>query len=328
MRQERYLTIVAGSVKKTRYYLVVTTRDEEYSDENIIYFYQTQDEEMVGELIGLFDRKFGRKPEREEDVPEEKPELPEDAPGRSTQVAGPPQFSEVSFAARSSDELSVEDQVLIEERIEKVAKGSRFWDGMSSTSTHGNYHDGSEDELSPVNLYYQAEKWEKALICKEHEGEDESAAEPDVEVPLIVHIRSKEKPEAAEPEPIGEKHATSAVPVSQGEPPKPIHWLLNWREILDALEWKNDEEGRRQIARLNKVHHGPIVSTGRGGQPKVGKAKLIEWWNGLRDKFEAGEKKKSDVRSTVEDRHAYGRDGEVFPEISGHIKRRRKDRKP
>lgn len=328
MWQERYLAMVAGSVKKTKYYLAVTTRDEEYSDENIIYFYQTRDEEMTGELIGLFNRKFGRKPGREEAVPEEKPELPEDAPGRSTQVAGPPQVSEVSFAAQSSDELSVEDQVLIEERIEKVAKGSRFWNGMCSSSTHGNYHDGTEDELSPVNLYHQAEEWEKALIRKEHEDDDEMAVEPDVEFPLIVHIRNKEKPEAAEPEPNGEKHATSTDPVSQSEPPKPIHWLLNWREILDALEWKNDEEGRRQIARLNKVHHGPIISTGRGGQPKVGKAELIEWWNGLRDKFDVIEKKKSDARSTVEDRYDYGRDGEVFPDISGHIKRRRKDRKP
>jgi hypothetical protein len=328
MWQERYLAMVAGSVKKTRYYLTMTIKDEEYSDEDLTYFYQTQNGEIAGELAGLFNRKFGRRPEREKDVPEEKPELHEDAPGCSTQVAGSPQFSEVSFAARSSDELSVEDQVLIEERIEKVAKGSRFWDGMSSSGIHGNYHDGSEDELSPVNLYHQAEKWEEALIRKEHEGEDESTEEPNVEFPLVVHIRSKEKPEAAEPEPGGEEHATPAVPVSQGEPPKPIHWLLNWREILDALEWKNDEEGRRQIARLNKVHHGPIISTGRGGQPKVGKAELIEWWNRLRDKFEAIEKKNSDAQLTVEDRYDYSRDGEVFPEISGHIKRRRKDRKP
>ncbi len=316
-------------MKKTRYYLALVTKDEDDSEENCSHFYQVEDREIAKKLVHLLNREFGPRYTREDQIKEEEPELPDDAPGGSAQITGPPLFSEVRFELQPCNKFSEEYQFFIEEKIEKVASGSGFWDEMNNRYLPSNYHDGSENELSSVNLYYQAEKWEKALIRKEHEDEHEPAAEPDVEFPLIVHIRNKEKPEAAEPEPIGEKGATRAASASQGEPPKPIHWLLNWHEILGVLDWgKKGKEGRRQIARLNEAHEGPIIFTGRGGQPKVGKAELIEWWNRLRDKFEAVEKKKYDARSTVDDRHAYGRDGEVFPEISGHIKRRRKDRKP
>ena len=37
---------------------------------------------------------------------------------------------------------------------------------------------------------------------------------------------------------------------------------------------------------LNKKYAGPIIRPKQGAQPKVDEAELLEWWNGLGQKFE------------------------------------------
>jgi hypothetical protein len=53
----------------------------------------------------------------------------------------------------------------------------------------------------------------------------------------------------------------------------------------------------------------------------VVRGKLLEWWNDLERWFQEREGRDADAQATVAERHAYGRDGEVVPEIGGHTKR-------
>jgi len=108
----------------------------------------------------------------------------------------------------------------------------------------------------------------------------------------------------------------------------PVEYLMNWREILDELKQKNDDEKRDRIRRLNNMHGGPIIFPGRGTQPTVDKAKLVAWWNGLEDRLRELEQQQTDRQATVADQVNYGKDGTVVPDIAGGVKKRRKDRKP
>ncbi|MGA2257348.1 MAG: hypothetical protein ABSG53_22045 [Thermoguttaceae bacterium] len=107
----------------------------------------------------------------------------------------------------------------------------------------------------------------------------------------------------------------------------PVEYLMNWREILDELKQKNDEEKRTRIRRLNDMHDGPIIFPGQGAQPTVDKAKLLPWWNGLEDRLRELEQQQADRQATVADQVNYGKDGTVVPGIAGGVKKRRKDRK-
>jgi len=114
----------------------------------------------------------------------------------------------------------------------------------------------------------------------------------------------------------------------QGKPEAaPVEYLMNWREILDELGLKNDEEKRDRIRRLNTMHGGPIIFQGRGAQPTVDKVKLVAWWNGLEDRLRELEQQQADRQATVADQVNYGKDGTVVPGIAGGVKKRRKDRK-
>ena len=108
----------------------------------------------------------------------------------------------------------------------------------------------------------------------------------------------------------------------------PIEYLMSWREILDELKQKNDEEKRNRIRRLNDMHDGPIIFPGKGAQPTVDKAKLVAWWNGLERRFRELEQQQADRQATVADQVNYGAAGIVVPGISGGVKKRREDRKP
>jgi len=108
----------------------------------------------------------------------------------------------------------------------------------------------------------------------------------------------------------------------------PAEYLTNWRAILVALERKNNAVNREQVRHLNDTYGGPILFPGQGAQPKVNKAKLIEWWNGLEAQWAVGPNKARDVKPSTASRHNYGRAGVAIPEISGGEKQRRKDRKP
>lgn len=110
----------------------------------------------------------------------------------------------------------------------------------------------------------------------------------------------------------------------------PREYLTSWREILIALGMKDNAEDQGKVKRLSKrFSEGcPITIPKQGAQPKADKAKLLEWWNGLEQKFEESRRRERDRRATVAGQHPYGRDGIVAPDISGEVKKRRKDRKP
>jgi len=111
-------------------------------------------------------------------------------------------------------------------------------------------------------------------------------------------------------------------------PPLPLPMLTSWREILVALGLKNNHEDQGKVSRLNKQYAGPICIPGRGAQPVVDKAKLIEWWNDLEAKVRGARDRSRDAKATAAAQHGYGRDGVVAPDLAGEVKRRRKDRKP
>lgn len=112
------------------------------------------------------------------------------------------------------------------------------------------------------------------------------------------------------------------------EPISPKELLANWREIVIALGMRNNEEDKRKVERLNETYNGPIMKPGQGKQPIVDKVKLLEWWNNLEKLVESQMEQARDARLTVQDTHPYGREGEVVPEISGQVKKRRRDRQP
>jgi hypothetical protein len=116
--------------------------------------------------------------------------------------------------------------------------------------------------------------------------------------------------------------AQDAKTPTHGPPPSPTRYLMSWREILDALDLKNNQENQRRVRDLNKQYEGPIALPTQGGQPKVNKAKLLDWWNHLEIRFmTAGGGTNTDA--TLQARHEYGRDGTVLPDISGHVQKRR-----
>ena len=55
------------------------------------------------------------------------------------------------------------------------------------------------------------------------------------------------------------------------------------------------------------------------------KAKLLEWWNGLEQKFRDEKQRQRDAKATTAAQHPYGQGGIVAPGISGGVKKRRRD---
>jgi len=111
-------------------------------------------------------------------------------------------------------------------------------------------------------------------------------------------------------------------------PPDIPEYLANWREILVALGMKNNVEDKQKVFRLNKTYSGPIQIPGQGRQPFVEKMGLLKWWAGLKTKVQQSEQRQRDAQATVASGYNFSRDGEVTPDISGGVKKRRRDRKP
>lgn len=107
------------------------------------------------------------------------------------------------------------------------------------------------------------------------------------------------------------------------EQESPKQYLTNWREILVALEKTDNKEDRSRIKALNDRYAGPIISPKQGAQPKVEKAKLLVWWNGLEKQFQESQQQRSDAEATVAAQHPYGRGGTVVPGIVGGVRKRR-----
>ncbi len=115
-------------------------------------------------------------------------------------------------------------------------------------------------------------------------------------------------------------HENSAGPESQ---PKAI--LTSWREITDALNMEHSEQSK--VKSLNERYEGPIPNPGKGSQPIVEKSVLISWWNRLAILQQELSNQNKGEKLSAESSHEYGKSGEVAPEISGEIKKRRSDKK-
>jgi len=104
---------------------------------------------------------------------------------------------------------------------------------------------------------------------------------------------------------------------------RPAVLLTNWREITNALEMKCEEQDK--VKSLNERFKGPIPKPRKGSQPVVDKATLLDWWNSLAVRQQELANHRDSKQLIGEISHAYGRDGKVFPEISGAEKKRRSD---
>jgi hypothetical protein len=121
-----------------------------------------------------------------------------------------------------------------------------------------------------------------------------------------------------------EQQSEPAKPtVENANPPAPNQYCLSWRDILDTLDLDNNDDNRNKVRGLHGLHDSPITLGSKGCQPKVNKAKLIEWWNSLERRFQEVAERDRNREATVAADHNYGRDGVVVPEITGSVNRRR-----
>ena len=141
-------------------------------------------------------------------------------------------------------------------------------------------------------------------------------------------VLSEPPPTSPAVEPLDTEGGGEQPPRSLAPLPVPEKQLTSWREILVALGMTYNSEDKQKVDRLNETFNGPIVKPGQGMQPFANKRKLLEWWNGLEATVQEQANRARDTEETVKGTHAYGREGEVVPEISGEVKKRRKDRQP
>jgi len=107
------------------------------------------------------------------------------------------------------------------------------------------------------------------------------------------------------------------------QPIVPVTYLMTWVEILNALNLSNTFENKRRVRDANLLFDGPIIPPSKGSQPRVNKAKLLEWWNGLEDRFREIKQNQVDKQATVQEQYKYAKDGTVAPGIAGHVRKRR-----
>jgi len=135
------------------------------------------------------------------------------------------------------------------------------------------------------------------------------------------------------PSPTATAPPTPTAPTSTGTPPTapptPAKILVRWRDIVEALPLRETmpqstyEERRRRLAYLNQRYGGPIQTRGKGSQPRVDLAELLDWWNALTLQVQHAIDRERDAAATLLDQHNYGRAGRVAPSIAGSIKARR-----
>ncbi len=130
------------------------------------------------------------------------------------------------------------------------------------------------------------------------------------------------------------REATLVARAREAPTPQPAHredpsgasppvYLTSWREILHDLGLKSGDKDK--VRKLNEEHGGPIILPEKGGQPRVEKGKLLTWWVGIEKLWDEQRQRQLDRDSTLEAAHDYGRDATVLPDISGSVKKRRKD---
>ncbi len=103
----------------------------------------------------------------------------------------------------------------------------------------------------------------------------------------------------------------------------PKQYLSGWPAMLGAVGLKNNKMDKHRLLSLSELYDGPIPKVGRGKTPRVEKGKLVNWWNGLDEKFQASHAALNDKAATVEELYQHGRDETVVPGISGHVQKRR-----
>lgn len=108
-------------------------------------------------------------------------------------------------------------------------------------------------------------------------------------------------------------------------PAEPKVYLTSWREILDALSLTPHQKDK--VAKLNKDFDGPIVVEKQGAQPRVERSTLLAWYNGLEARFQEVRQRHRDRQATTAGGYSYGKEGTVVQEISGSVKKRRRDAK-
>ena len=103
--------------------------------------------------------------------------------------------------------------------------------------------------------------------------------------------------------------------------------LTSWREILITLGYKNNQEDRKKVLRLNETYAGPIVPGKQGQQPCVMKQTLLDWWQTLEIRMQDEQNQAKGKTADGEAQHDFGKTGRAAPNIGGGVKQRRRDRK-
>jgi hypothetical protein len=99
--------------------------------------------------------------------------------------------------------------------------------------------------------------------------------------------------------------------------------LSRWSDICEVLGLPNDKRSRQVLRQLHNMYGSPIELPPRGGQPKVWTNLLLEWWDELKALPQQLAEKKRNQDPSVAATYNFGRDAVVFPEIGGHLKKRR-----
>jgi hypothetical protein len=105
---------------------------------------------------------------------------------------------------------------------------------------------------------------------------------------------------------------------------KPRKLLDGWRDITAALEMKYSD--RDKIKGLNDRCKGPIKASGKGTKPLVYADELIDWWNQMANKQQELVNAHEGRKLSATAQYNYGREGTAAPEITGSVKKRRRDR--
>jgi hypothetical protein len=123
---------------------------------------------------------------------------------------------------------------------------------------------------------------------------------------------------------LGNTPAVSPVDAQSPAADTPKKLLFGWAEILNTLKLSNDDTNRDRVSRLNDLHAGPIIKRGHGQPPMVDADKLVPWWNSLETRHAESVQHATDTEATVAASYRHGTDGEVVPDIGGHVQKRRK----
>jgi hypothetical protein len=134
------------------------------------------------------------------------------------------------------------------------------------------------------------------------------------------------KERTSAPDDFGGEHRRAVLtnPPASGKNETPKDYLFGWSEIMKRLGRTDTELERKRIVRLNGSFKGPLIVEGPGSPPKVDGKELVEWWNGLESDWEERKQHEADARETAAEQYPHGRDGTVAPEISGHVKKRKR----